>query len=108
MAAASEWGGPAEVFQLDPALFESFEWAFHKFKGPDFFLILNGDPRVAAEFERKRLERAVGVVYDPRPEQAGHCYFGASLARQFDAVIHIDQTQAAVPLDPPQKRRGRD
>lgn len=39
-----------------------------------------------------RLERAIGVIYRPRTERQSH-YFYASLPRQFDAVIHLDETE---------------
>lgn len=44
------------------------------------------------------LERAIGVIYKPETERLSH-YFEARLARQFDAVIHIDQTRAVEPLE---------
>jgi erythromycin esterase-like protein len=46
----------------------------------------------------RRLERAIGVIYLPRTERHSH-YFAAQMARQFDAVIHIDHTTAVHPLD---------
>ena len=45
-----------------------------------------------------RLERAIGVIYLPQTERASH-YFHASLAHQFDAVIHYDTTRAVEPLE---------
>jgi erythromycin esterase-like protein len=45
------------------------------------------------------LERAIGVIYRPETERQSH-YFHAQLAKQFDAVIHIDRTRALDPLDP--------
>ena len=45
-----------------------------------------------------RLERAIGVIYRPETERQSH-YFQASLSRQFDAVIHIDETRAVEPLE---------
>jgi len=45
------------------------------------------------------LERAIGVLYLPHSERASH-YFEASLAAQFDAVFHLDETEAVEPLDP--------
>ena len=46
-----------------------------------------------------RLERAIGVLYLPRTERQSH-YFTAQLPQQFDAVIHIDSTNAVQPLEP--------
>jgi erythromycin esterase-like protein len=45
-------------------------------------------------------ERAIGVLYLPESERASH-YFEASLAAQFDAVFHLDETAALEPLDLP-------
>jgi erythromycin esterase-like protein len=45
-----------------------------------------------------KLERAIGVIYKPETERASH-YFRATIADQFDAVIHIDTTSALTPLE---------
>jgi erythromycin esterase-like protein len=47
---------------------------------------------------RQLLERAIGVVYHPRTERHSH-YFRALLPRQFDAVLHFDETRAVEPLE---------
>ena len=62
---------------------------------PRFYLIL-------ADFEARvvrtpRLQRAVGVIYRPMDEYASH-YYTATMAEQFDAIIHIDDTRALEPL----------
>jgi hypothetical protein len=46
----------------------------------------------------RRLERAIGVIYQPQAERVSH-YFHARLADQFDAVIHIDRTTALEALE---------
>jgi hypothetical protein len=38
------------------------------------------------------------VIYRPETERGSH-WFGASLAAQFDAVIHIDETSAVEPFE---------
>jgi erythromycin esterase-like protein len=45
-----------------------------------------------------RLERAIGVIYRPESERLSH-YFHARLPKQFDAVIHIEETRAVEPLE---------
>jgi erythromycin esterase-like protein len=45
-----------------------------------------------------RLQRAIGVIYRPETERMSH-YFHAVLPRQFDAIIHFDQTRAVEPLE---------
>jgi hypothetical protein len=59
-----------------------------------FFLSLDDKSSVP----EKMLERAIGVVYAPHAERQSH-YFYASLAEQFDAVIHYDTTTALEPLE---------
>lgn len=98
VTAASGWRLPAERKQVRPGLEGSYEKLFHQAGVPDFWLDLTtGDP--AAEALRKpKLERAIGVVYQPDSERHSH-YFEASLAGQFDAVIHHDLTRAVEPLE---------
>jgi len=38
------------------------------------------------------------VIYRPETERLSH-YFRARLAEQFDAMIHIDETNALAPLE---------
>jgi erythromycin esterase-like protein/predicted phosphoribosyltransferase len=91
VTAASQWGGPAERIRVRPALPGSWEELFHE-QGPAAFLL---DPR---RMHGRRLERAIGVVYQPQTERVSH-YFHARLAGQFDAVIHVDETSALEPLE---------
>ena len=45
-----------------------------------------------------RLQRAIGVIYRPETERQSH-YCTTRLPKQFDALIHIDDTSALEPLD---------
>jgi erythromycin esterase-like protein len=68
------------------------------------FLLLMGEAQqrggaLSELFHEPRLERAIGVIYRPETERLSH-YFRATLAEQFDAVIHVDQTRAVEPLEP--------
>lgn len=47
----------------------------------------------------------IGVIYRPDTEMVSH-YTDASLARQFDAYVWFDKTQAVTPLGPGHARRG--
>ena len=99
VAAASEWGGPMEVKQVQPAHIDSYERLFHQVPTDNFILPLI-KPRRQAVRRRllaERLERAIGVVYRPESELQSH-YFYASLARQFDEYIWFDETRAVEPL----------
>jgi erythromycin esterase-like protein/predicted phosphoribosyltransferase len=91
VTAASQWGGPAERKRVRPALPGSWEELFHE-QGTGAFLL---DP---AGVPGRRLERAIGVIYQPQTERVSH-YFHTRLAGQFDAVVHLDQTTALEPLE---------
>jgi erythromycin esterase-like protein len=98
VTAASEWDGPAERKSVRPGLPGSYEQAFHDTGLQRFLLPLRATPAAAHPEFSQRLERAIGVIYLPQSERRSH-YFDASLAQQFDAVIHIDDTQALTPLE---------
>jgi erythromycin esterase-like protein/predicted phosphoribosyltransferase len=91
VTAASEWGGSAERKNVRPALPGSWEQLFHEQDAGAFLL----DP---SRLRGRRLERAIGVIYQPQTERISH-YFHTRLAEQFDAVIHIDETTALEPLE---------
>jgi erythromycin esterase-like protein len=94
--AAPEWDAPGRVYQLRPALPESYSGLFHTVGVPNFSLLLRDNPHVA-ELGPDRLERAVGVIYLPQSERQSH-YFDARLTEQFDAIVYFDQTRAVMPL----------
>jgi erythromycin esterase-like protein len=98
VTAASDWDGPAERKRMRPALKGSYETSFHESDTPSFLLPLRGMGSELAPFRDERLERAIGVIYLPRTERQSH-YFEARIAEQFDAVIHLDETTALVPLE---------
>ena len=99
VAAAPDWGAPMEVMQVRPAHESSYERVCHDTRLPGFFLPLRRpeDDRARAALLRERLERAIGVIYRPEQELASH-YFQASLPRQFDEWIWLDETTAVDPL----------
>jgi erythromycin esterase-like protein len=91
VTAASRWGGEAERKRLRDALPGSWEELLHEQAGRPAFVV---DTR---ELEGRGLQRAVGVIYRPETERLSH-YFDACVADQFDALVHIDETQALEPL----------
>jgi erythromycin esterase-like protein len=97
VTAASNWGEPPQRRWVRPALPGSHEALLHDLAIPNFWLSTS-DPAVRDVLSETRLERAIGVIYRPQTERASH-YFGANLANQFDAVIHIDHSRALEPLD---------
>ena len=98
VSAASEWGGDVERKWVRPALKDSYEQLFHSTHLNRFFLPLSLP--AAERLRESMLERAIGVIYAPYTERQSH-YFEASLAAQFDAVFHLDETSAVEPLDLP-------
>lgn len=96
VTAASEWGGPAERKRVRPAMAGSHERRFHDAELDQFLLLLD-DPSPAKRRDAL-LERAIGVIYRPETERVSH-WFHADMARQFDAVIHLDRTTAVEPLE---------
>jgi len=98
VTAASSWDGEAEHKHVRPALAGSYERLLHETGIERFWLPLREPSPVRDALMEERLERAIGVLYLPRSERQSH-YFMAQLARQFDALIHIDRTSAVTPLD---------
>ncbi|MBD0336977.1 MAG: erythromycin esterase family protein [Cyanobacteria bacterium Co-bin13] len=98
VTAASNWSDLPQLKQVNPGLPDSYEALFHDTGLPRFLLNLREQNQAVAELSQNRLERAIGVIYRPESERHSH-YFYARLPEQFDAVIHIDETQAVQPLD---------
>ncbi|HEX2100847.1 MAG TPA: erythromycin esterase family protein, partial [Candidatus Synoicihabitans sp.] len=96
--AAADWGEPGHVQVVRPALDGSYERLFHASGVPRFFLPLDHVNPATRVLDAVRLQRAIGVVYLPATERWSH-YFHANLPRQFDGVIHVDETSALTPLD---------
>jgi erythromycin esterase-like protein len=97
VTAASEWDGPAERKAVRPGMPKSYEKLFHEIGIANFWLDLR-ETAVRAALREPLLERAIGVIYQPRTERQSH-YFQARLADQFDAVLHFDVTSAVRPLE---------
>ena len=95
VTAASDWGAAAQRKNVRPALEDSYEELFHQTGLPRFWIDLrNAGDKIGGP----RLERAIGVIYRPETERLSH-YFHARLPKQFDAIIHIDETRAVEPLE---------
>lgn len=97
--AARSWDEPGERYDVRPALPESYSGLFHEAGVGNSLFILRGDPQLAEALDEPRLQRGIGVVYLPETERFSH-YYQAWLSRQFDAVIHIEESSAVTPLEP--------
>jgi erythromycin esterase-like protein len=98
VTAASDWGARAERKNVRPALEGSYEELFHQTGLPGFWIDLRSVGDKLGALYGPRLERAIGVIYRPGTERLSH-YFFARLPKQFDAIIHIDETRAVEPLE---------
>jgi erythromycin esterase-like protein len=98
VTAAHEWDDPAQLRAVRPALASSYEALLHAVGIPALALRIRDNAEVASALRGPLLERAIGVIYRPETERQSH-YFEASLAEQFDAVIHVDRTHAVRPLE---------
>jgi erythromycin esterase-like protein/predicted phosphoribosyltransferase len=98
VTAASGWHLPPEQKEVKAALEGSYEHLFHQVDIPNFWLDLTRESPAQRSMMEPRLERAIGVVYLPESERRSH-YFSATLPKQFDAVLHFDQTRATEPLE---------
>lgn len=99
VAAASQWDGEMEVKQVRPSLPDSYERLMHLTEMDHFFLPLTKakDQSLTSALAPQRLERAIGVIYQPETERQSH-YFEVSLPNQFDEWIWFDETSAVHPL----------
>jgi erythromycin esterase-like protein len=98
VTAADDWDQPSQTKRVRPGLPGSYEIFFHDEVGYPRFLLFPGAEAITAGLPERRLQRAIGVIYRPETERMSH-YFHAELPRQFDAMIHIDETRALRPLE---------
>jgi erythromycin esterase-like protein len=98
VTAATQWDEPPQHKRVRQGLSGSWEDVFHRMGEERFLLPLRGNATLRALASTRRLQRAIGVIYRPETERQSH-YFNTRLADQFDAMIHIDETQALEPLD---------
>ncbi|MGO9820010.1 MAG: erythromycin esterase family protein [Solirubrobacteraceae bacterium] len=98
VTAASEWDAAAERKRIRAALPGSYEALFHATHMPAFLLCPLADGASGRALREPRLHRAIGVIYRPQTERQSH-WFGSSLARQYDALVHLDTTRAVEPLE---------
>jgi erythromycin esterase-like protein len=98
VTAASNWDEPAQRMRVRPALSGSIESLCHRTGLGNFMLDLAPTGAASVLLQPAHLERAIGVIYRPDTERQSH-YFHASVARQFDALLHYDTTRAVEPLE---------
>lgn len=95
VTAASSWNEPPTVAELRPSLPGSWERALHELGLPRCFVISD---EAGDALDEERLTRAIGVIHRPQTERESH-YVAARLGRQYDVIIHYDETRAVQPLE---------
>jgi erythromycin esterase-like protein len=105
VTAASAWDEPPQRKRINPGLPHSYEDVFHQVGLDRFYLDLRARNPATEALHDGRLQRAIGVVYAPHTERQSH-YFHTRVTEQFDAIIHIDETEAVVPLERPAGQHG--
>lgn len=103
VAAADDWGGAVQIKNVLPARADSWERLFLRAGKGRSLTRWRDDPELRTALDSILLERAIGVIYRPRTELQSH-YFGARLARQFDAFVWFEETSPVHPLagEPPE------
>jgi erythromycin esterase-like protein len=84
------------VHDLRPASADSYAGIFHQAGLTDTLILLSQGSAVARTLDSPRPKREIGVIYARESELQSH-YLQTRLARQFDAVIHLDRTRALNP-----------
>ncbi len=97
VTAASDWDLPYESKRVREPLAGSYEELFQGV-GHDFLLDLREANEAVDLLMEPRLQRAIGVIYRPGTERHSH-YYHACLPRQFDFMLHYDETTAVAALD---------
>lgn len=99
VAAAPKWGETVQIMHIPPARHNSYEQLFHEVKADNFMLPLRHllNNLTQQKLMEKRLQRAIGVVYDPETDYKRN-YSDVSLPEQFDEFIWFDETRAVKPL----------
>jgi erythromycin esterase-like protein len=94
--AAKDWEAPMERMRVPPACDGSWEDVLHRSGAANKLLLLNA-ARELEDVLTERGHRAIGVVYHPEYEHLGN-YVPTVLPYRYDALCHIDESQALHPL----------
>jgi erythromycin esterase-like protein len=94
VTAARDWGDPAERRIVRPSLEGSIERLLHEGSVERGAIDLRD-----GALSDPLLQRMIGVIYRPDTERWSH-YVEARAARQFDVLVHVDETGALEPLEP--------
>ncbi|MDZ7851204.1 MAG: erythromycin esterase family protein [Halomonas sp.] len=97
VTAATNWDEPGQRKRVRSPLDGSYEALFQSVQHERFLLDLRQRNAATELLDEPRLHRAIGVIYRPETERQSH-YFYSRLPRQYDMVLHLDETHALEPL----------
>ncbi|WP_435102216.1 erythromycin esterase family protein [Halarchaeum sp. P4] len=96
VVAADEWGRKLETMPVPEAQEGSYEDVFHRAGGENRLLFTDRIDEGDALAD-PRGHRAIGVVYRPSLESGN--YVPTDLRERYDAVLHVEETDALHPVD---------
>jgi erythromycin esterase-like protein len=97
--AAPRWGAPLRRMPVPPARPDSHEALLHELHSVDPLLLIFPDERGSEWLSARRGHRAIGVVYEPARDPYGN-WVPTVMGGRYDALMHIDRTEALHPLRP--------
>lgn len=96
VVAGAEWGAPMRNMHVPKAQKGSWEYLMHH-TGKGNQLVFMDELKHFSQFKRPIPHRAIGVVYHPQYEHLGN-YVPSIMTERYDAVIHIDVSEAVHPM----------
>jgi erythromycin esterase len=93
--AGKMWGGKMQRMNVPPAVKGSIEYILHNDSAEDKLMLLD-NPYWKDRFHDYLPHRAIGVVYNPEYERGN--YVPTLLPSRYDALIHIDSSNALHPI----------
>lgn len=89
------WDGPMQSMNVPPAVKDSIEYILHNDSPENKLILLNSD-YWRDRFHDYKGHRAIGVVYHPEHDRRN--YVPTRLASRYDAIVHIDFSNALHPI----------
>jgi tetratricopeptide (TPR) repeat protein len=109
VTAARSWDKPANCYKVRNGFFGSYEHLLHSvtedWQHRDFSMIFRSNSEstevsqdLVSALTKNHYERYIGVIYRPDTEKGSH-FSLSCLPKEWDAVIHIDESKALIPID---------
>jgi erythromycin esterase len=103
VVAGSHWGADWQVLPVPEAQPGTHEDLLHQAIGGSGLVVMpdraSRSPEATSWLSSWRGHRAIGVVYDPRGDAYGN-WVPTAIGDRYDALLHLDETEALHPLLP--------